>query len=197
MATIRNVGVWRHLSQALAQLRMLAEGRTPVPDEQRRADEALNVIAEAIGVLAEQGELAKYEVRLLESEVERMRNLLRSKGPSRAGRMANLLAGRVRNGQGAAETPAPVPPVQASFDRLNRVLPSLRKITEAGGCQKAVLDVVQRGIEQDVALLNDPQQLRQLPEDDISQAATTAREVLRHVQTLSVQNEIQAAVDGR
>ena len=177
MVSLERSSVWRNLSLAMRQITPWADGRQVGPEDRQRVSEALQVIGVAIRSLAKQRLLTRSEVRLMESEAGRIRMRMETDAePARA--------------QTGFMRPAPNP--QASYDRLNRLIPVLRQVAETGECSKPVLGCVEKGLELDLALLGDSRYLEQVAEPHRTRVDSVVREVKRQLQTLRVTLEIQS-----
>lgn len=180
MSALERSEVWRHLARALAQIGPLAENRMLHADERARALEHLTLVAQASSTLFDRKELTRYEARLIDSEIGRLRFRLQQPAPQAGGR--------------TPVTPA-VNFAQAAFERINKLQSALTHMAESGECHPEVLRCVRRGLEADLAILSDPQQLLMLPDEKHGQVRTLVHETQRHLQTIIVQQEIQAAMD--
>jgi hypothetical protein len=182
MSALDRSEIWHHLVRALTQLAPLADNRAIPAADRSRALEHLDLVSQAANNLRERSGLTRYEARLIDSEIARLRGRFQQPAPPPANR--------------PGQPPLPPAGAQAAFDRINKLQSALSHMAETGECHREVLQCVRRGLESDLAILSNPQQLATLPQDTRQRAQVLVRDTQRHLQTISVQQEIQAAVDA-
>ena len=183
MSALDRSDIWPHLIRALAQLAPLAENRAIPAADRSRALEHLDLVSQATNNLLQRSGLTRYEARLIDSEIARLRVRFQQPAPPPTNR--------------PGQPPVAMPPAsaQATFDRINKLQSALSHMAETGECHREVLQCVRRGLESDLATLSNPQHVATLPQEMRQRAPGLIRDTQRHLQTISVQQEIQAAVD--
>ncbi len=171
-ASLENSKDWKTVLAAWKFAKPLATSGKSTTKQRKRATKELQAAAAAATRLAAAGLLTAAEAGLLTEEAAKVKaDIYRSPPTDSMAKCYEAMAFR---------------PAQASFARLKKRLPLLRKLVAGGKVNKAALDKVLATIEKDVELLSRDKHFAQLPDEQRPEAWQTRHAVKGHLEMVKV-----------